>query len=174
MSGLVECHELWPKISKTTGIVSRIAEYTNSTVGIGLQCLPTAAQMGECYYVAEALLEGFWSDVEAYLAQLMNSCDDGVGVAWLAIATQWTLEGAVMGCFVYIIECVMSNPRYLRTVAGKVEHRCLSELGILFEGEAYAFVFAFADDTWYALFHNAGFLGCNLWQRITEELGMVE
>ena len=98
MSGLVECHELWPKISKTTGIVSRIAEYTNSTVGIGLQCLPTAAQMGECYYVAEALLEGFWWDVEAYLAQLMNSCDDGVGIAWLAITAQRTLEGAIIGC----------------------------------------------------------------------------
>ena len=162
------------KISKTTGVVSRIAEHAYSTVGIGLQCLPSTSQMGECYYVAEALLEGFWWDVEAYLAQLMDRGYYSVGVAWLAIATQWTLEGAVIGCFVYIIECVMSNPRYLRTVAGEVEHRNLSELGILFEGEANAFVFAFADDTWHTLFHNAGFLGCNLWQRVTKELGMVK
>ena len=174
MSGFVKRHELRAKVSETTGVVSCVAEHADRTIGIGLQCFPSAAQMGKLDHIAEPLLERFGRDVETYLTQLMDSSYYCVGVAWLAIAAQRTLKGAVFGSFVYIIECVVTNPGYLRAIAGEVEHGCLSELSILFEGKAYAFVIAFANDTGYTLFHDAGFLGCNLWQGITEELGMIE
>ena len=174
VTGIVEGLELGAEVGEAAGVMPRVAQDTDGAVGIGLQCLPSSAQVCQLDDATEALFECFGGDCEAQAAQLMHGRDDGVGIAWLTVSAQGALERAIVGGFVYIKEGVMAHPGYLRAVACKVELRDLPQLGILFEGEANAFIVTFANDTWHALFHDAGFLGCNLWQRVTKELGMIE